>query len=160
MTHRILLSAVILSTALHGCAKKPNLLEAEGEVQPKDIALQVRSDVPQGIVATATEPTSYDQGVGIHARGSGQTLLISLRNKTGRTIQVIPLDFAVIAGPERADLIRISPAEAAILMPDSELRDGELMLLQIRINRPVDLAGKRLVYNNPRDGVTFFVPIE
>jgi hypothetical protein len=34
------------------------------------------------------------------------------------------------------------------------------MLLQIRINRPVDVAGKRLVYNNPRDGVTFFVPIE
>jgi hypothetical protein len=155
--HWILLGACLMTAC--GGSKSTSGSTLSSAVSSSDLATDEKLGV-SGVVAQFTEPSYFEQGVGIHATGQGSSLVVSLRNKTGKTIQFIPRDFAVITSAKREDLIILTPSEAQIYTADVEIPDGESAFMRADLRRAVDVAGKRLVYNNPRDGIRFFVEIE
>ncbi|MBI1290153.1 hypothetical protein GC173_02755 [bacterium] len=162
MIQRRLFTHAILACLLAGsvsCGGKKADLKEEEATPSSAIKGEETLDV-SGVVAQFTEPTHFEQGIGLHAVANGSTLVISLRNRTGRTIGFLPRDFALITSPRREDLIVLTPMEAEIYSADSEVKDGGKAFLRADLRRSVDLRGKRLVYFNPVEGIKFFIEIE
>lgn len=107
-------------------------------------------------------PSTVHQGVGLHARAEGSSLVISADNQRNQEVGFLPVDFALITGTDRQnDFHRISPSNANVkAVTPLLLPPGQRGVLTIPLRQPLPLRGSRLVYNNPRDGIQFFVIVE
>ncbi|MEO8376056.1 MAG: hypothetical protein ABI579_00160 [Candidatus Sumerlaeota bacterium] len=109
-----------------------------------------------------SEPKVYDRtNFGIHARGASNVLVISARNKGEMDITMAPQDFALITGPSKQDLVRISPASADISQFTSlTLKPNDRAVINLPMKEFSNMKGMRLVYNNPRQSILCYVDVE
>jgi hypothetical protein len=165
MRVRVLTSFVVtagLSLALGSCGSKAKapVAESADPLKADSYALVIKGAEAAGGVASFTEPTVIENGVGIHALGRGNRLIISIRNKTPRALSVLPRDFAVILGPKREDLLVLNPAVAEVSGFSAEVEPGDRTVLDLTLKVPAELPGRRLVFNNPREKIQFFIVID
>lgn len=136
-----------------GCAhRKPRPVDKERE----EYLVTVGDD------ADFEEPRFYDKsGLGIFATCAGNTLVISARNKGTEQMMIMQTDLALITGPDpRRDLVRVTPATADLSrFTPLILGPNERGTRRIPMRELGSLSGMRLVYNNPRQEIRFFVDI-
>lgn len=107
------------------------------------------------------QPQKFEAGLGIHARMDGRDLIISAKNDTNKELIVAYPDFAFIMGSTPKDLLFLT-ANMADTKRFSEmvLKPGTADVRRIPIRIQDELRGRRMVYNNRRDKITFFVVVE
>ncbi|CAN5178252.1 hypothetical protein BH09SUM1_BH09SUM1_29860 [soil metagenome] len=150
---------IVISAAACGHKKKAVPPTADWEATaPKAGEVKVNIDAP----AEYSEPTVYEQGIGLRAKASLARVVVSLENKTSDDIAVAPRDFALIKGKDKArDLVVISPvtADLASFRP-LLLKPRDHGVFVFRVLGVVNPQGMGVVYNNPRQGIRLFVLIE
>ena len=121
--------------------------------------------VTVGSESVYTEPVKFEKDFGIHARRDGNKLVISAANNRSDEVHIVYTDLALIrpsaGSPAERKPILISPEKADLrqVVP-LVLRSGEQGVMQIPLRNPALMNNARLVYNNPRKNIIFFVGIE
>lgn len=152
-TSSALVGALALSLAC-GSKKAPEVKLLD----PENVEVSV-----VGEVGTFTEPTTIEQGIGMHARAMEDgSVVLSIRNKTEQPFDVNPRMFAVITGPDRnRDLIAINAGTADITMfyPES-IPAANKGVFRFMLKPAVPMRGKRVVLQDPTRSLLFFTEIE
>jgi hypothetical protein len=144
---------------LAGCGSKQDLELAGAAPDPKSqVAPNERVRV-EGMMEYA-QPTAYVDGVGLRGVAQGSTVAISLHNRREEAFLVEPSDFGVIVDGSLRRVDEPGAADLSLFPNRIELEPGASAMGVIRFPGIEDLAGQRLVFNNPRIGVRFFVRIE
>lgn len=148
-------AAALMVTAPLGCGKKKL-------TKPEDLASLVNTTV-------FTEPTEVHEGVGMDARvanprsaAGGPLIVVSVRNDRTQELVVYFRDLAFITGPDRKnDLVTLTADTARLdnVMP-LVLQPGERGAIGLPMKVSRTFQGSRLVYNNPRDNIRFFVTVQ
>lgn len=130
--------------------------------KPTDLASLVNAD-------TYTEPTEGADDIGMAVRISNQAsnsggplIIISVRNDRREEVAVYYRDLAFITGPDRKkDFIQISPETAKLdNVTPLILKPGERGAIGIPMKVTANFLGSRMVYNNPRNKIRFFVTVQ
>lgn len=108
------------------------------------------------------EPTAFHMGVGLRAVATSRGFVLSAKNTREEEVLIAAQDLALITGPDPVrDLIRINPGTADLRrFTPMILKPGEQAAREIPIKYLSNTRGTRLVYNNPRQEIRFFVPVE
>ena len=111
-----------------------------------------------------SQPQHYDRsGLGLRAVSRGPELILSAHNRgADGQFTIMRDDLAIITGPDpREDLVLVNPGTAEVSdFTPLFLNEGERGVLRFAMREYQDLSGMRLVYNNPRREIRFFVEIE
>lgn len=109
-----------------------------------------------------SEPTAYHLGLGLRAVATANGFVISAKNKRQDEVVIAAQDLALITGPDHVkDLVLINPGTADLRrFTPLILKPGEQAAREIPIKYLSNTRGTRLVYNNPRQEIRFFVPVE
>jgi len=153
-----LLSASVALLTLTGCGTKELQTDKAATPDPQSRVGPGDTIEVKGTV-DFIEPTEFHEGVGIKAIAQGNSVSIYIRNARETDFLLSPTDFAVIVDRQqhrvesgRTDFRRFP---YPFRMPPEAVTAGV-----ITFPRLGDLAGARLVFNNPEIGKPFFVPIE
>lgn len=109
-----------------------------------------------------TEPATYHDDVGLHARAARNILILSWRNHRSGEIMVRAEDLALITGPDRerdihpftSTNVNLSNFTPLILQP------GQSGVMTIEMRTPFPLEGTRLAYFNRRQEVMVRADVE
>ncbi len=110
-----------------------------------------------------TEPTSFQQGVGMHARADKSEIILSVYNRDQPSVTIELGDLALVQpGDPSQSLYKLGEQNAYRSKFNSPmiLRQGEKSSRRILILQSMPLSGKRLIYNNPRERILIAVPIQ
>lgn len=163
MTRRgvLLLSAAALIGGMPlGCALRGQGNEAAERPQLEDPSTV---EVIVGDDAYYRQPEQFDpSGLGLRAISMGPVVALSAHNRAPDQIAILRDDLAIITGPDPSrDLVRLNPGTAEVRnFTPLFLNQGERGALQFAMRDIPDLRGMRLVYNNPRQEIRFFIIIE
>ncbi len=150
-------AAILMMLGLIGCGGK----SAPEETKPSVDLNQERPVVLAGGFDEFTEPRSFTKNVGLHARVAGDTIYISMLNRSSSKVQLLYTDLAIITGPNRQDLVQIHAGNADIrsFIP-IQLEAGQRGVTHLKVRTDQSLRGMRLVYNNPRQDIQTYVDIQ
>lgn len=109
-----------------------------------------------------TEPTSFHDDIGLHARAARNVLILSWRNHRDGELMVRAEDLAIITGPDREhDIhpfntanVNMSRFTPLILQP------GQSGVMAVEMRTPFPLSGARLAYFNRRQEVMVRADVE
>jgi len=168
--------ALAASTALllASCGRSQKSATAEATAAPAPPVATASGPVPMDLTkllppgeealedANYTEPSRQVKGLGLHARGQQNTVIVSIKNNTGRQLALIPKDFALLTGRDpRRDLVFINANTADMkTFPAVMLEDDATFSFPLRMLAVPNVQRMALVYNNPRNGIKFAVPVE
>ncbi len=110
-----------------------------------------------------SQPAEYDpSGLGLRAVSRGPEIIISAHNQNTEQVAILRDDLALITGPDpQEDLVLVNPGTAEVTdFTPLFLNPGERGVLRFTMRDHAALSGMRLVYNNPRQDIRFFVMIE
>lgn len=148
--------AVLLTAALAGCGHKT--------LPANQLAAGDQSQVTHGQEIHVTgevqflEPKRIQEGIGLRSVANGNHLAIYLRNARETEVVIRPTDFGVILDGK---LHRVERGKADMhQFPPVRLVPGATAMGLIGFPGLGDLAGSRLVLNNPEIGKPFFVKVE
>lgn len=132
---------------------------------PAAPSLPVFTEATEDLGANApeyVEPTAFHMGVGLRAVATSRGFVLSAKNTREEEVLIAAQDLALITGPDPVrDLIRINPGTADLRrFTPMILKPGEQAAREIPIKYLSNTRGTRLVYNNPRQEIRFFVPVE
>ncbi len=114
-----------------------------------------------GDTAAYQDPANYQQNVGLHARMEGNALVVSMHNQRQQEITLTHTDLAIITGANPDDMVFINPATADLRkFTPLILKPGQRGVRRLPMKTGRNYAGMRLVYNNPRQQIRFFVSIQ
>jgi hypothetical protein len=116
----------------------------------------------QGRSEDFTQPIRFEKNLGLHAKGSGPVLIISMQNQGQESIKIIPQNFALITGPyKETDFIRITPGSADLSeFAPLLLSPGDQGTRRLSMTAVSNVSGTRLVFRHPEKKLDFFVPVE
>jgi len=99
-----------------------------------------------------TEPTSFNDDIGLHARAARNVLILSWRNHRSGEIMVRAEDLALITGPDRdGDIHPFNTANVNMSrFTPLILQAGQSGVMAVEMRTPFPLAGTRLAYFNRR----------
>lgn len=147
--------AVLMAAALTACGHKDmrSQLAADNQSQlTHGQEIQVKGEMQ------FLEPKTVHEGIGLRSVANGNHLAIYLLNVGKTEVVIRPTDFAVIVDGK---LHRVQRGQADMhLFPPVRLEPGATAMGMIGFPGLGDLAGSRLVFNNPQVGKPFFVAIE
>jgi hypothetical protein len=138
---------------LGSCKKKPEL---ENPAEYRTVV---------GGETVYTEPSVFQSNVGLHAKRVGDELVISAVNQRPEEVVIYYKDLGLLVPAEvpgaKRKLVLIGPQNALLTeVTPLFLGQGQQGVMRIPMLEPSLMAGSRLVYNNPRNSITFFVEIE
>ena len=155
--HLLCVAALLTVLVAGGTACHGKKLE-----KPSDLASLVNAE-------TYTEPTEGGEDMGMAARISNQAsqaggpmIVVSVRNDRREEVAVYYKDLAFITGPDRKkDFIQVGPDTAKLEnVTPLILKPGERGAIGIPMKVSANFLGSRLVYNNPRNKIRFFVTVQ
>lgn len=146
---------LMLAAIFIGCGKKT--------VAPPPLAQSGGVTVSSGmVIGNWQKPTIYEQGIGLHARAEGPSIILSFDNGTETPLAVHPTNVAVITGADRQkDLVPLS-LETADLRGffAQEIAPRSSTVFRFSLREYPNPQGYRVVFRAPERGVQFFVPVE
>lgn len=108
-----------------------------------------------------TEPAELHDGVGIHAQARPGRLILSVRNRRPEEVAVVQSDLALITGKDPRRDLRILDQSLVRAFTPIVLAGGDHNIAQVLFHDPnLDASGMRLVYNNPRQNLRFYVIVD
>jgi hypothetical protein len=146
----LLLLAALLILPLGGCRQKPILDDPS------------RYTVIVGDQDYFSEPVSFRDDIGLHARAVRNTLVLSWRNNRAEEIMVRPEDLFLVTGPNREtdvfpfNTMNVNLARFTPLL----LKSGQAGVQVVEMRVPFQLAGQRVAYNNRRQELMVRTDVE
>lgn len=146
-SYSLIIALALLSAGCGRSQKTPSPEDAEAR---RAALAEEQYDIKVDSPLVYSEPSVFEQGLGLHAQSDGASVVISALNSSDGPIVVGPRNFALITGPDRTrDLIILNPTTANLrqFVP-MRLKPGERGLFTFTLNEYRDLKGTLLIYRN------------